>query len=289
MSVILSKQLTYLLGERQKRFRPLQWRNFLPIKTGIPGWAESVEIIKVTPMGLAEPVPHQMGNQKAPTPSLDRSGGTLPMREFALAYQVFQAELERAQVTGVNVQSTAVLTNARIAEEYLDKIAAGVGGATFGLPGIASSADVPVLAIGGDWDLASDEQILLDVGNMIYAVRENTKQLHTANRVILPDTKYKVLTQRVVEGGRTLLQALTDAYPGVQILDWYKLRTAGAGLATRAIALDASEDVASMLMSFELRDGEPLKIHGGFEVLQTMRTGGVLIETPLAIVYADGV
>lgn len=291
MSVVLTKQLTYLLGERQKRFRPLQWRNFLPIKGGIPGWAESVEIIKVSPNGTAEPVPHQMGNQKAPTPTLDRSSGTLPMREFALAYQVFQAELDRAAVTGINVSTTATLTNARIAEEFLDKIAAGVGGATFGLPGLTSSADVPVLTLasGGDWTNADEEEILIDIGDAIYAVRENSKQLHTANRVILPDNRYKILTNRVVEGGRTLLQAAQDAHPGVQFLDWYKLRTAGAGQVTRMVALDASEDVASMLMSFELKDGEPLKIHGGFEVMQTMRTGGVLIEQPLGIVYADGI
>lgn len=288
---VLTKQLTFLLGERQKRFRPLAWRSFLPIKSGIPGWAESVEIIKVSPNGTAEPVPHQMGNQKAPMPSLDRTSGTLPMREFALAYQVFQAELDRAAVTGINVQASSVLANARIAEEFLDKIAAGVGGATFGLPGLTSSADVPVLTLasGGAWDLASDEEILVDLGDMIYAVRENSKQLHTCNRVLLPDNRYKILTQRVVEGGRTLLQAAQDSYPGVTFVDWYKLRTAGAGSVTRAVAMDASEDVASMLMSFELRDGEPLKIHGGFEVLQSMRTGGVLIEQPTAIVYADGI
>lgn len=287
MSAVLFGQLTYLLGQRRRQYRPLLWRGIVPIKTGIPTWAENVAIVKVLE-NANEPVPHQIGNQKAPSPSFDRSRGTLGLLEFALSYQIFQAELDRAQVTGINIQDTAVLANQRAAEEFLDKVAS-LGYATYGLPGLVSSTDVNVIAVTGDWDNNSNESILLDVSNFIFSVFDQSKNLLSTTQLLIPDNKVQTLKNRFNSFGVSLFKLITDANPGVKIVPWFKLRTAGAAGATRMVAFDSSNDVAEMLMVHELIDGKPLEIHGGYEVLQTVKTGGVMIHQPLGLSYADGI
>src|SRR5690606_28183842 len=111
-SAVLAKQLTFPRTEPRRRYRPLVWRSFTPIRTGIPRWANTVEVIRLKEYGN-EPVPIEMGTNKAPVPTLDRDSGTLPVFEYMLAYQIMQSDLERAAVTGVNVNAAKTLSNQR--------------------------------------------------------------------------------------------------------------------------------------------------------------------------------
>lgn len=310
-SAVLAKQLTYLLGERRRKFRPLRWRNFVRLRTGIPSWAERVEVIKLTE-NAQEPIPWQDGTaNKAPVPSFDRNSGYFGVAEYALAYQIFQTELDRAAVTGVNVPDVKVNANQRSTEEFLDKIAAyGTTAKLVGTvgSGLLRSTDVPLLAAGsdnsgfpivGNWgDSTADQEILDDVGNLIEKVNDNSSEVHTANRVILPDTKYRYVAKRKTENSdRSLLSVMQEMNPGVRFDPWRRARLAGgtftaatlSGTATRAMALDDSEDVVTFVMVHEMQDGEPLKIHRGYEVLQTVRFGGVVFEQPKGAAYADGI
>lgn len=295
MSAVLVQQLTYLLQQRRRLYRPLQWRSIVPIKTGIPHWAENVTVYKVTE-NSNEPVPHQIGNQKAPIPSLDRSGGSLKLAEYALGIQIWDADLERKERTGIDVQTSATLANQRATEEFLDKIAS-IGHTIYALPGMLSSVDVPLVTITGNWagaetagTIAAMNGVLLDIAKVIFAVFDNSKNLLKATQLLIPDNIYQILTRNFhPTSGTSWLNLAQAANPGVRFVPWFKLRTAGAGGVTRMVAGDFTEDVLSMLMVNELTDGAPLRIHGGFEVLQTVKTGGVLIEQPQGLAYADGV
>src|SRR5690606_41525116 len=112
MSAVLAKQLTFLLTERRRRYRPLVWRSFTPIRTGIPRWANTVEVIRLKEYGN-EPVPIEMGTNKAPVPTRDRDSVTLRVFEYLVAYQLMQSDLERAAVTWVSVITSRTLANLR--------------------------------------------------------------------------------------------------------------------------------------------------------------------------------
>ncbi len=295
MSAVLTQQLTYLLQQRRRLYRPLQWRTIVPVKTGIPNWAETVSVFKVTE-NSNEPVPHQIGNQKAPIPSIDRTGGSLKLAEYALAYQIWDADIERKIATGIDVQTSSVAANSRACEEFLDKVAS-TGHTQYALPGLLSSADVATVTVVGGWaakaalgTAAGFASIAKDVADTLFAVFDNSKNLLKATQLLLPDTSYQILTQNFhPTSGKSYLELIQSANPGVRFVPWFKLRTAGAGSATRMVAGDFSEDVLSMIMVHELQDGAPLRVHGGFEVLQTVKVGGVIIEQPQGLAYADGI
>ena len=300
MSAVLIQQLTYLLGTRKRLYRPLQWRSILPIKTGIPKWAQNVQIYKITE-NSNEPVPHQIGNQKAPIPSVDRTGGSLKLMSFDLMYQIWDEDLTRKQVTGIDVEASSVLANQRAFEEFLDGIAS-IGSSKYTLPGLLNSGDVDIVSINGAWatlitaantnDLmvAALKKITNDIGDLLYRIRTNSKNALSGTAVVIPDAKYQLLTQNFhPTSGASFLELIQKAFPGVRFVPWYRCNTAGAGSATRMCAGDFTEDVLSMLMVNEITDGAPLRVHAGYEVLQNVGTGGVLIEQPQGLAYADGV
>jgi hypothetical protein len=284
MNPVLARTLTMLLATRRKQYRALDWRTIVPVRSGIPNWVENLEIQKITE-NSNEPVPHQEGNQKAPTPSYDRSAGTLKLFEFALAYQIFDSELEKERVTGMPVSAIKVLANQRSAEEFLDKCSL-VGHSTYGIAGMLKSGDVPVLSIAGDWPNQDNDQILKDITGLIWAVYSQTKGTHRANVLALPDNAVQFLAS-TTHGSGSLLDAAKAGNPGVRFVPLYRLRDAGSGSTPRAMAFASASDVVEMPMVHELKDGEPLKIHGGHEVLQTLKFGAPIIYDPTAMAYGD--
>lgn len=284
MNPVLARSLTFLLATRRKQYRPLQWRTIVPVRTGIPNWVESLEIQKIVENGN-EPVPHQEGNQKAPSPSYDRSAGTLKLFEFALAYQLFDSELEKAQITGMPVSALKVLANQRSTEEFLNRCSL-LGHASYGITGALKSADVPVVSIAGDWPNQDNDQILKDIASLIWAPYEATKNAHTVNTLALPDTAMKFLVE-TQHGDGNLLEKAQKSHPGVRFVGLYDLRAAGGSSTPRAMALDSSTDVIEMPMVHELQDGKPLEIHNGVEILQTVKFGSPIIYAPAAMAYGD--
>jgi hypothetical protein len=284
MNPVLARSLTYLLATRRKQYRPLQWRSIIPLRNGIPNWVENLEVQKIVENGN-EPVPHQEGNQKAPVPSYDRSSGTLKLFEFALMYQIFDSELEKAEITKMPVSALKVLANQRSTEEFLKRCSL-LGHTSYGITGALKSADVPVVSIAGDWPNQDNDQILKDIAAMIWAPYENTKNYHTVNTLALPDVAMKFLVE-TTHGDGNLLEKAQKSHPGVRFVGLYDLRTAGSGNSPRAMALDSSADVLEMPMVHELQDGKPLEIHGGYEVLQTVKFGAPIIYSPNAIAYGD--
>lgn len=286
MNPVIARTLTMLVATRRKQYRALDWRKIVPLRTGIPNWVESLEVQKITENGN-EPVPHQEGNQKAPVPSYDRSAGSMKLFEFALAYQLFDSELEKAEVTGMPVSSIKPMANQRSTEEFLDKCSL-IGDSRYGITGMLKSTDVPVVSIAGDWTNQDDDQILLDLGTLIWAPYEQSKGNHRSNVCALPDNAFRYLSTRKVGGtGESLLKAAKAEFPDVAFVPLYRLRTAGSGSSARALAFDSSHDVIEMPMVHELRDGKPLEIHGGVEVLQTVKFGAPIIYNPNAMAYGD--
>lgn len=284
MNPVLARTLTMLLATRRKEYRALDWRTIVPIRPGIPDWVENLEVQKITENGN-EPVPYQSGAQKAPVPSYDRTAGTMKLFEFALMYQVFDSELVKAEVTGMPVTPLKVLSNQRSTEEFLDKCSL-VGHSTYGITGMLKSADVPVISIAGDWPNQDNDQILKDITLMLWAPYEQTKGNHRSNVLALPDTAIKFLAS-TAHGSGTLLKAAQDQNPGVRFVPLFRLRDAGAGSTPRAVALESASDVVEMPMVHELQDGEPLKIHKGYEIMQTVKFGSPIIYNPNAIAYGD--
>jgi len=292
MPTALQRELTFLIAERRKAYRPLQWRQIVQLKRGIPEWAENLEVIKLSEQAN-EPVPHQMGNQKAPTPSFDRSAGYLKLVEFALAYQIFDSELIRSEKMGINVSATKVLANSRATEEFLDKVSL-IGHAAYNLVGVFRCADVTPMTMTSALSDLSDDEVVKVFGNFCFKVKNDTKQNNACTRLVLPDNTFRYLSTRYMDGSDvSTLDKIRKALPGVEIVDSYKARTAGGTLTNgvgdkhRCVALDNSTDVVEMPMVHEMTDGEPLKIHNGYEVLQTIKFGAPIVYNPLAICYLD--
>lgn len=286
----LRSVLAHFAGIREQRFRPLRWRTLLPVDASVPKWAENFTIAHrvdyaqpptpVGPMGVVETI--------APTEEL--TGETFPVVEYAMHYGVMDRELDRARATGTNPSATRATANDRAAETLLDQIAA-VGDSRVGLTGIANNAGVAVGTVtNGTWVYGTTtlDEIVEDCFDLIDAVRDNSLEVHEADTMILPETQFRILTRtRNTNTDQTAARVLLDILGRpFRILPWHRLATASGGN-PRTLVFDSGEDVARMILPQELEDDPPRRVARGSVVDQSMVCGGVLVESPLGMVYCD--
>ena len=295
MSVVIPRQLTYALAEVSDNYRPAKFRQVLQTRSDIPEWADNVEIRKVVEYAEIEPIT-DMTSGNLPQPSLSRSTSNTPMIEMGAAYRYTDREIKKAARLQMRLDVSRARANNRKAEQLLDQIAASGDPFGLGLGGLGNNSDVPTVtaltkAAGGTtWALATADEVLEDMHELAWAPHENTNETHKADTMILPVAQFKIATRlRVGDGSDTVLSVFREQNPDIQrILIWNRFSVLGAGVTPRACAFDSqSEEVARMLISRDFTAQAPRRVSLGWEVDQTMITGGVLIQDAKGIAYMD--
>lgn len=297
MSVELThRELDYLVAQREELFRPNKFRRIMQIDTSAPSWAERVEIEKITMYGDVRPTVAG-GSDKPRSPTMDRASGYLRIFEFEAMYDIRYSDLERVAAMGLgslDVRKSAA--NQTRAEQILDQIACVGDNSEAGwptMPGLANSGDVTPAAASGVWSNASDtSDILNDMHSCVDSVHSGSLEIFTANRLLMSLAKFQFIARKRLGDGTdmTILSAFREQAPGVEVAAWNRLATAGAGSVQRMVAFDASKpESPRMILTRELTDNPPAPTLYGYEIGQTMRTAGVLIEQSSALAYTDGI
>jgi hypothetical protein len=297
MAFILADQLKHVTRYRVQRYRPNRFRSILPIDNSPPTWATTVEHSQITE---AATDPAVVGNgpvKNLPRPTIDKTAALIRILEFGYAYGWSEHEQEKAAKTGLMLSAALAVANQTAWERFLDAVAAGQRLTTLGLPGLLNIAgkaanQAGAKAGGGTaWAVATFDEMIADVAQSIEAVETGTLENMAASQVILPVTHYNRLV-RVMHpiSGVSALQTLRSMYQGVTFRSWAKLALANAaGNGPRMVTMATGEDVARMIIPRELQDGTPVAEPGGIVIPQWGSTAGVLVETPDAIVYTDGI
>jgi hypothetical protein len=187
---------------------------------------------------------------------------------------------------------------------HADKVAA-FGDVQKGLKGLANHPNVPVMsaaaaAAGGNtkpWNGADKTpmEVLNDMFDLAEKVELQTDGNHKCNTILLPLEQYLFVSRTVLDAGGTNSDSILTAFkknkPGVEVLSWNKLDNAdAAGTGPRAIAYEKSADNMEFLIADPLSE-DPVREAGArrFEVVMTMKFGGVIMYRPLCVAYMDNI
>jgi hypothetical protein len=310
MTILLQKQLDYVGAQRIQQFRPSKFRRILPVDGSVPAWADRVQHSEIRISGEHDPklIPASGPVGKLPRSTLSRADAFINILHFGYSYGYSIFDLERAAQTKINLPATEAIANQGIAERFLDAVAAGAFTVTYGLPGLlnqTATAATPGVATttaslltacakasgGTTWVGATLTEIKRDIDASLYQINVNTLEVYTANLIALPPASMQYLTTTFNEiTEHSLLQILMSTYPGVRFESWQRLATANAaGTGPRMVTMATGEEVARMIIPQELRDETPMQVPLAVEIPQWLSTAGVLVETPTAINYTDGI
>lgn len=312
------RELTYLRARRTALYRPLIGRQLVSEDNSVPEWAETVVVQQVKGHGQrARPMGNPGTGERGVVPTRSKTEISFKQWTFVTGYEVLDAELARAAVTGVNVRDVDVETNVRLYSEHVDQIVC-VGDSLYSIPGLCNRTDVV-----GDNSLtyidacdkvdtgtasylwavpanATEAKLMAmvygmvkDVGALIAKVRTNSKQLYELDTIALPLSWWTAAGQTIQPMlGKTAQQVLRETYPQVRRwVPWYRLETAGHDAGTRMVGFDStSPQVARLCISRDLYDDQAQRLAQGFGIYvpQAYTLAGILCEQPSGIAYLDG-
>ncbi|MFA4972201.1 MAG: major capsid family protein [bacterium] len=305
MSLILTRQLEYVQRARQQRYRPAKFRRLLPVSSEAPAYADTIVHAEVRAYGEDPAKIATHGPIKnLPRPTLTRVESRFSLHRFGYTYAYSIFDLARAEQTGENLTASYATAIQTTVETFLDAIAAGEHLADLGMPGLLNVSTISPLTAGtkagggttwvnpttGVLNATFDE-IVQDVSRCVIAVNTQTLENMTANLVILPLQHYQALI-RVHEafGQISVLERLQKLFPGVRFEAWNRLALAdAAGTGPRMVVMATGEDVAKMVIPQELTEEQPVQVPLETVIPMWFGTGGVMVETPDAMVYMDGI
>lgn len=187
---------------------------------------------------------------------------------------------------------------------HADNVAA-FGDLQKGLKGLANHPNVPVMtaaaAVAGTnttpWTGVDKTpmEVLHDLFDLAEKIEIQTDGNHKCNTILLPLVEMLFIERTPLDSSGTnsdsILAAFKKNKPGVNVMSWKKLDNAdAAGTGPRAVAYEKSGDNMEFLIADPLSE-DPVREAGArrFEVVMTMKFGGVIMYRPLTVAYMDGI
>ena len=136
----------------------------------------------------------------------------------------------------------------------------------------------------------SADKIVRDVNSLINKIISQSKGVHRATEVWMPVEQYALIatTQNSTASDTTILEFLQKNHPGVTFRQVVELDGAGASSADRMYAIENSRDNWAIEIPMMMKMYSPQQKGLEFEVPVESRFGGVIIEYPLSMCFADG-
>ena len=295
-SVFFARQLEHIKGRTYDVKRPqLSALKLMPVSTETPEGASVITYRQYDSVGMAKVIASYAND----LPRADVTGKeySVNVRSIGNAYGYSVQEIRSAIFAGVPLTSKKAMAAVRAQEEAVNKIAFA-GDDENGLVGLVSNPNVPEVTIQADGSGSSKtfasktpQQIVRDINSVVNKIVMQTKGVHRANEVWLPIEQYTLIatTQNSTASDKTILEFLRNANPDIEFLPVPELDGAGAGGADRMYAMENSVDNWQLEIPMMIRQHPPQQKGLEFEVAVESRIGGVIIEYPLAMAYADGI
>ena len=236
---------------------------------------------------------------------------SIPCRSWGSSYQYSIQDLAAAQMagTGRSLDAERARMCRRGHEQFFDDLIAD-GDSDRGIPGLpgllesfgftegggpAGADRFPWVApVVGTWDAATTgPEKISDLEKLCQTVEQNTKQLFTADRLVLPLSMkpfMKLPYATATTDGRTTESVFLANQPanGVKAIDyWYKLDTKSALTGPRAIAYKASPDTFKFVLAYDFRELPPQAVAYAYQIPTLARLAGLISVYPLAMAQMD--
>ena len=267
----------------------------MPVSTDVPEGATTITYRQYDTVGMAKVI----ANYANDLPRADVTGKefTSNIRSIGNAFGYNTQEIRSAIFAGVNLPARKAMAATRAHQEKINALAF-TGDADHGLPGLISNANVPEVTLAADGTGSSKtfasktaDKIVRDVNSLINKIISQSKGVHRATEVWMPVEQYALIatTQNSTASDTTILAFLQQVHPGITFRQVVELDGAGAGGTDRMYAIENSRDNWAIEIPMMMKMYSPQQKGLEFEVPVESRFGGVIIEYPLALVFADGV
>lgn len=286
--MLLARQLEELDAKLYEvKYPGLLAGKVIPVRTGIDAGADTYTYQVMDLAGR----PRRAGVQTTDLPELNITGSSTSQSLFswegAVTYSV--QELRRFAMAGFGIDTAKAMAGRKIFAINMEIILC-TGDSTISMTGIANNASVSLVTpITGTWSGATADQVYADLSKAVNAVFSDSKGIHAVNTVLLPPSLYVIAdTLRLPNTAITVLEFFKSKHPGIEVLPWAYLETAGASSVPRIVVGDFAPENAEALAPVVFETFAPQIVGLTYKVPMHQRLGGVVVRYPGAYRYMDG-
>lgn len=282
-------------GVYRMRYPAIRYPGLIPVDYSAPEWIKTVEYLSMDGAGKAEWLADRASDIPVVGLSMEKTQTAVYMA--GIGYDYGLEEINQAQMLGINLSGEKAALARQVYEQTVDIVAFG-GDVEKGFNGLLNYPTVPATAAPtGDWDMATEDQILADVNDVLTGVFTSTNEMAMADTLLMPSTRLnKIASRRLGDTGTTIFDFLSQrnvytAETGqrLTIRSLRGLETAGVGNSARMVAYRNSPQVLKMHIPMRHRF-LPVQVEGlTFKIPGIFRLGGLDIRLPNEVRYSDGI
>lgn len=269
-------------------------RQVLDVKTDIPAGAETYAYNVLTRSGVAKII----GNNSDELPLVDAD----VKREFQRIYTIAVGftysvqEMRAAQMTNTPVDATKAAIARRAIAEKENKIV-WIGDPDYNIKGIANATGIQIEAVEPgasgetEWVNKTPAEILEDIRKLRAKVTVLPGHGNSSNLYLLvPAKQYEELNRRYSDyDSRSIMKVIEDNKWFKNIVRVPDLKGVGTAGTDSFIVMDASPEVAQLLLPMDITRLEEEWKYPKWKVPVEERCGGAIIRYPMAIARGDGI
>lgn len=292
-TALFEQQLEALLSKSyDKKYPELKARSFLPSGSGIPNGAETVSSYGYDINGEATILAGY--GEDVRRVDIDGVKSTWNIVGIAAAWMMTVQQARGATMSGVDIDGKGLMAARRVIERKIDDLLTE-GNADVGVDGFVAltTGSTGVMLenktgnLTGDWLTATAANTLADLDICVKNFED--AQIFTPTDLLVEPGLFARWRSLQLSTGSdyTLLDWISEKYE-LNVSKWNRLQTAdSAGTAGRAILYEKSDDVVSSIISQEPEQLPSVWKGLGWETIMHARCGGVRVENPNGILYAD--
>lgn len=295
MGFVQSQTAVIETGVYRARFPAIRYPGLIPVDYSAPEWIKTVDYYSMDISGKAGWTADRAKDLNMVGTELGKASSGVYMADIGYDYGL--EEVEQASLLGMSLSGEKSMAARTVYERTVDNIAF-TGDEEKGWKGLFNHSAVVVdSAPTGDWETATEDQILADINAIISGVFTSTNEIAMADTLLLPSLKYQLIaSRRLGDTGMTVLEFIQKAnsYTAetgqpLNIRSSRGLNTAGAGDTPRMVAYRKSPEVLKMHIPMRHRF-LPVQIDGlTYQVPGIFRLGGLDIRLPKEVRYSDGI
>lgn len=295
LGFVVSQTTHIEAGVYAMRYPEIRYPSLIPVDYSAPEWIKTITYYSMDIAGQASWIADRAQDIPVVGTMMEKAETSVYMA--GIGYDYGLEEVNHASMLGMNLTGDKASAARLVYERMIDRLAFS-GDTEKNMTGLFNNASVTAgSAPTGDWDTATEDEILADVNDVLMDVYAATNEVAMADTLLMPSAKLqKIASMRLGDAGITVLEFLQRAnvYTAetgrpLTIRGVRGLSTAGAGLTNRMVAYRRSPQVLKMHIPMRHRFLPPQISGLTFKVPGIFRVGGLEIRLPKEVRYSDGI
>lgn len=291
-TALFAAQLKYYIAEFFGEHYPMTaCRSWLTVDNSIPVGAREVSARRILRHGRMKAVAAY--GKDAPVLTVGAAEDVYRNVEYQGKIVYTLAQLEHCAYAGFPLEMEELNTLAMAAEQNFEQVW-HVGDNDYGTLGFyngAATTSIPLYVVTtGTWATATHDQIVVDVGNLLYGIMTATNvEMLQADTLVVPASLWQYMGVRRTNTDLSVMEALKQEYPGLKIV-----KSVLANLLDATLTGPRLLAFASTRMACRFGEPRPLEtlpaqqVGAAFESIGRQNLCGAILPQPIAFGHMDG-